>query len=162
MLNMQNSLLKIYKYLPQLRHQEAFEAWIFQICTNEIRHYFRTNQKRLAYQKANKVPELTIQMKNRYTLYQAESTYDQPDQMMIKKSIIHLIETEISLLPLHHYTILSLWLGGQKISQIQETLGLSAPAVKARMRRARQFLKLDDFRFFLIILITSGSFLPVI
>ena len=138
---LQNCLMKIYKNLPLLRSDDAFESWAFQICNNEIRHYFRSNRKHLFYKKNSSFPELFLFLKDKYTLYQASHSNQQPDQIALKKALITLIQTEINLLPSPQHEVLTLWLEGKSMAQIQDHLSLSLPAVKARLRRARLRLK---------------------
>ena len=137
---LQNCLMKIYMNLKTLKYEGAFESWAFQICSNEIYHYFRSTYRRylLIHSPTPLNPSLNLIPQDRLYVSSSDQT---PEERLIKKSIVHLVQQEIRVLPPPQKEVLLLWIQGHTLIELTEILELSLPTVKSRLRRARILLK---------------------
>ena len=71
-----------------------------------------------------------------------ESSVPQPDVVSMNGQLFGAIDHALSQLPQQYGSILRLWVeDGLDLKQIHERSGLSIPAIKSRLHRARQRLR---------------------
>ncbi len=121
----QEAFLKALGSLPKLRAPAAFESWFLQIVRNVCRKQYR------AAKENNLHPTDDLN-----TLY-APST----ESETLKELTAHVAD-QIQRLPQSlRETVLLYYFEGESVRQVARTLALSVPAVKARLKRARDLLR---------------------
>jgi RNA polymerase sigma-70 factor, ECF subfamily len=158
---LQDTLLKAYSKLYTFRKEARFSSWIYQICTHQIlaRYRQRTQQqhhKRYNYKVFNvndkydlnqnnssQLPYYTSTMKDYHIISDHCLNHNQPEVSYLNKEYIQHIKEAIEHLDSPYRSILQLWLQGLDLSQIQAHTHLSRSAVKSRIARARQSLKVN-------------------
>lgn len=117
---LQNSFLKIHQNSDQLKDSKKVKAWSFQIVRNEIANYFNDQSKKFHNVNFN-------------TLKNTESFKD-----------FCCFDRFISNLPKEYNEVIELvYIKGIKQVEAAELIGISLANVKARIRRAKEILKIN-------------------
>lgn len=116
---MQETVLKTFKGLGDIRKTESFKSWIFKIMINECNNILRTRKKTNIFMK----------------LFKEESYVDEYnfENEPVMKAIKALKEDFRKVILLYYYEDLS-------VKDIAEILGISEGTVKSRLSRARSKL----------------------
>ena len=115
---MQNTFVKVFKNLHQLKNNDKMKAWIFQIARNQYRDHLKS-----AYE-SRKIEKDEIEIA----------------QQSQAETVVELIQT-LNLISVDHREILILIeMEGMTIQEVSEITRISEAAVKSRLHRARQEL----------------------
>jgi RNA polymerase sigma-70 factor (ECF subfamily) len=125
----QDVFFEVYRSAAAFRHQSKVSTWIYRIAVNRSLNVIRSN-KRLRW------------IKSLTTLEIKEFGAQQPDRLLEKKELKHLLRTAVDSLPekqrtafvLNKYEHLS-------PNEIAEILGLSTNSVEVRIHRAKKSLQ---------------------
>ncbi|MEZ5398440.1 MAG: sigma-70 family RNA polymerase sigma factor [Bryobacteraceae bacterium] len=134
--SMQDTFLKAYRALPGFEARARFGSWLLTVATN-------TGIERLrARRPMESLDELSSGSEEPFRPRQLRAWDDTPEQRFAKEEVRGLIEKEVRLLPAKYRTVIML----RDIEQVSNehaaaALGLSLPAVKARLLRARMMLR---------------------
>ena len=124
----QEVFLRVYQKLPTFHFQSKLSTWIATIAYRTAINYVKKEEKRTTD-----------------TLDQAvTSPYEEPDaQQRLEKQAIHTyIHEQISELPVHYRTILTLFhLEEMSLTEIQEVTDMPIGTIKNYLFRARKLLK---------------------
>lgn len=115
---MQETVIKAYESLPQLREAIFFETWIIRILINECNHVLRKRQRVIPFSEIR--PTVNI----------AVGTYDDVD---IRQVVDQLEEDKRQLIILHYFQDIPL-------KQVADILGITESTAKTRLHRTRKLL----------------------
>ena len=118
----QDSFLKAYKRLHTLKEEGNEQAWLMRIAINTCKDYLRTSWLRRVDRRVD------ID-----TLPEAATDQDMPDATVIN-AVMKLPNKYKDVVMLRYYQ-------GMKIADVASTLGITADAAKARLRRANDKLR---------------------
>lgn len=129
----QSAALSAWEHLPQLKDENAFEAWLTQILINQCRQRLRQRKK-----EKDTAAALIL------------SQDEQIEELPLHEAFKLMRPDEQNLLRMHHEA-------GYSISEIAVQLHTSEDAVKMRLYRARRRLRVILVSFLLIILLASAA-----
>lgn len=136
-----NAFKNINKYIPS---GGGFDRWLYKIATNNC-------LMKLRKKKAQPTVCLDepLSMEDSFVKVETADWSNQPDQLLLDDEIKGLIDKAISHLPEEYRIVLLLRdIEGFSNSEVMEILGLSLPAVKSRLHRARLFLRGELCKYF--------------
>lgn len=120
---LQEVLLKVYKFCLSKNGVRNLRSWLFQIAQNTIVDHYRKSSK---YTDRD-VPDVAAE-----------------DENMAYKEAVNFIEPMLGFLPEEYSVPLKMAdIDGIKQAEIAVKLGLTLPATKSRIQRARQLLKAE-------------------
>ncbi len=133
---LQEVFVKAYKALPSFREEARFSTWIYRIATNAC--LMRIRKKKLD----------TVSLDQPLELGEAEIPRDvadwttDPASMVMNEELGGVLTKHINALPANNRIVFVLRdVHGLSTEETGDILGLSVPAVKSRLHRARLFLR---------------------
>ena len=118
----QNSLIKMWNYVPSLRLKSSLKAWLLRIVVNEVNQQRR--KKRLPAFSAEEVEDLTGDYD------ETESIVDNREQYRnLKQALEMLPETQREMIVLRYFSELT-------VPEIAAVTGIREGTVKSRLSRA--------------------------
>jgi RNA polymerase sigma-70 factor (ECF subfamily) len=140
----QEVFLRLFQKLDSFKGESSFSSWLYRVAINTT--YMKLREKKGA-------DMLPLEIVGKFLDEQAEKQgsadwMSRPDDELLTEESLKLISDAIEQLPDDFKTVLILrdvdCLSTEEVGQL---LGLSPPAVKSRLHRARLFLrkKLEDF-----------------
>jgi RNA polymerase sigma-70 factor (ECF subfamily) len=138
---MQETFLSMIKYLPQFDGKSKLSTWLYRIVTN---HYLMELRK----QKNNFVP---LDDENDLFLDKYTADWDSvPSKFVENEELKEILDKAIqNLSPEYRIVFLLRDVEGLSTEETGKVVGLTVPAVKSRLHRARAFLRKeinDEFR----------------
>ena len=137
---LQEVFLILVKKLGSFRKESKFSTWLYKIAANTSYSYLRQQKKY--------TPELSLES---YETYDNNGYLDDvdlrdwsfiPEDILIRSEEKLMIEKAVSEMSEIYRAVFHLsFVEGHTKGDIGEILGISLPAVKSRLRRARMFLK---------------------
>jgi RNA polymerase sigma factor (sigma-70 family) len=151
----QETLLRAYFNLEQLRDPARFGAWLCSIAINQARSLHAANRP------------MTISWED---LHSGDSKFDEaqetPEVMLIQNEMLNRVRQAIAdLPPAERATVLLVYLEGLSHKEVAAQLGASRSAVKVRMHRGRRRLQIalgEEFGYSLQQIGTERKMLRVI
>jgi RNA polymerase sigma-70 factor (ECF subfamily) len=139
---LQEVFIKAYKALPKFREEARFSTWLYRIAYNES--LMRIRKKKLDTVPLDRPVELEEGDVSREL---ADWTTDPRADVMNDELSEVLVQHVNELDPDNRIVFILRDVHGLSTSDTAETLGLSVPAVKSRLHRARMFLRqrLSDY-----------------
>ena len=132
---MQDAFVKAYRHLSQFRGDSRFTTWLTRIAVNEAL------QKRHARKSAvslDEVPEAEF----RVFPHRSYQWHEDPEKLYGKQEIRKFVEDAIqSLPPIYRETFVLRDVEGLRAEEAAEILGLTLPAIKSRLLRARLLVR---------------------
>ncbi|MCY3742791.1 MAG: sigma-70 family RNA polymerase sigma factor [Candidatus Poribacteria bacterium] len=130
----QDTFLKVYKHLAQLKNPNQFGGWLYVIANNLCKKWHQKNKSVMQSLEATPIEEIE---KLSYThhlsdLRQTEITEDRHE--LVKKLLAKLPESERTVVTLFY-------LGEMTAKEIGKFLGVSVNTVKSRLHRGRERLQ---------------------
>jgi RNA polymerase sigma-70 factor, ECF subfamily len=120
---LQEVLMKVYKFCLSKSGVRNLRSWLFQIAQNTITDHYRKSSKFTD----RELPDIA-----------------EEDENMAFKEAVNFIEPMLGFLPEDYSIPLKMAdIDGLKQAEIAHRLGLSIPATKSRIQRARQLLKAE-------------------
>ena len=144
---LQEVFLTLVKKVDTFRGESKFSSWLYRVTMNASYMYLRADKKYESdmsledYAPYDEKGFLTDKMVSR-------DWTDRPDEAFFNKETVEKIETAVGELPESYRVVFHLRdIEGLSNEETAEILGLSVPAVKSRLHRARLFLrdKLSDY-----------------
>ena len=130
----QDVFIKVFRNLPNYRHDTAFKTWLFRVTENCIFDHFRRRGRYLAKHGPMPVDEEERPIEYASTEYTPEQT---ASASLLER---HLKEALNKLSPDQRETFLLKEVQGLKYEEIAEREGCSVGTIKSRIFRARQVL----------------------
>jgi len=131
---LQSSILSAWEHLPQLKDEQAFDAWFKQILINRCR------QMQRGYKHDKDILN---------TLSANENAQEESD-LCLNEALDHLKPEEQDLIRLHHEQ-------GYSLKEIAESTGYSEDVLKMRLYRARKHLKVVLITLLLMLLLAAAA-----
>ena len=129
----QNAYCKAWTSIGQFRAEGPFGAWLTRIVENQCLMTFR--RPRASFLRLESPSETNVQIE----LISQDMT---PEDRLGAEEVIHVMRTEIRKLPPILRNIVTLYdLRGFPLSEVASQLGISVPAAKSRLSRARLELR---------------------
>ncbi|MBS1842575.1 MAG: sigma-70 family RNA polymerase sigma factor [Acidobacteria bacterium] len=132
---MQDTFVKAYRHLAQFRGHSRFTTWLTSIAVNEAL------QKRQARKQAvslEEVPETEL----RVFPHRTYQWHEDPEKLYRKQEVRRMVESAIqSLPPIYRETFVLRDVEGLRAEEAAEILGLTLPAIKSRLLRARLLVR---------------------
>lgn len=144
---LQDVFLTILKKLDTFREESKFSTWLYRIAANESYMRFRV-EKRKHENETNLLNYASYDDSGALKGVQLKDWSDRPDEVLLSREGIEIIEKALSELPEHSRIVFHLRdVEGFSNKEVAEILGLSIPAIKSRIHRARLFLRdrLSDY-----------------
>ena len=143
---LQDVFIKLMKNLHTLRGESKFSTWLYRVAANASFMHLRGEKK---YKNEVSLEE--------YVSYDEDGVLkgvkikdwsDRPDEVLLSKEAMEVIERALNELPVHHRVVVHLRdMEGLTNHEVAEVLGLSIKCVATRVHRARLILrdKLSDY-----------------
>jgi RNA polymerase sigma-70 factor (ECF subfamily) len=144
---LQDVFLTILKKLDRFREESKFSTWLYRIAANESYMLLRV-QKRRYENETNLGNYASYDESGALKGIQLKDWSDRPDDALLNREGMEIIEKALSELPEHSRIVFHLRdIDGFSNKEVAEILGLSIPAIKSRVHRARLFLRdrLSDY-----------------
>ena len=141
---LQETFLKAYEHLDQFQGNSKFYTWIVRIAVNQA-------LMKLRRRKSDKSVSLdeTIDTGEDMVVREIAAWGEDPEQQLSREELGGILETAIqSLEPLYRSVFVLRDIDELSTEETAEALGLSVPAVKSRLLRARLQLREKLTRFF--------------
>ena len=138
---LQNVFVILFEKLHKFRNESKFTTWLFRVTSNASYMYLRSSNK--INSKEYHLEDLTRfdETGNLIDIHLKDTT-DIPDQNNLQKEALEHMDKAINDLPDKYKKIFHLRdIEGLSNQEVSEITGLSLPAVKSRILRARNFLK---------------------
>ena len=133
---LQETFLKVLESLSQFKGDSQLSTWIYRIATNQALMRLRNRKK----QYVSFPLDDEIELKD-YTHLRQSFTAN-PLENLLNSELKEKMNASIELLPLKYKSVFILKdVEGLSLKEIGEILGMSIPAVKSNLHRARLFLR---------------------
>ena len=130
----QDTFLKAYKNLAQLRNPNQFTGWIYVIANRLCLKWLQKNKSVMRSLDDTPVREVEKLSYTHYVSEQHEIENTERRHELVKKLLTKLPESERTVVTLHY-------LGEMTIKEIGKFLGVSANTIKSRLHRGRKRLQ---------------------
>ncbi len=131
----QETLLKAFSHLDQLRSDEKFKGWLFLIAVNEARMRRRKNHQHL-FESIDDDPVETTE--GDFMPHQFADWRDIPSEVLDKEEIRSAVQKALENLPQKYREVFLLRdVQHLSVEETSKALGLSISAVKTQLHRAR-------------------------
>lgn len=130
----QDVFMKVYQALPNFKMEARFSTWLYRIAYNTAISWTRKSRPEFAPFDDTTLNNYSEDVVDDLEIQETESSAEQ-QRLNIKEAIAALKEEDKLLLNLFYYNELS-------IREISETIGLSENAIKVRLFRIRNKLKI--------------------
>lgn len=133
---LQEAFLNILKALKSFNFKSNFSTWIYRIVSNSCLMKWR-KEKRERWESFEQLDKPEERIRDSYTRWP-----DSPAEEMLNKELQKQMDQAIlDLPPIYRLAFVLKDLEGLKIAEVARSLDISVPAAKARLRRARLFLR---------------------
>ncbi|MBP6857817.1 MAG: RNA polymerase sigma factor [Candidatus Pacebacteria bacterium] len=130
---LQNSFIKVYRYLQSFDNSFSFSSWIYRIVHNETYDFFRSKKRR---------PEITLDDDSQQTFLNIESEHEGPEQIFDKDVDKQLLAKALDSLDKKYKDVLLLRYGEDKdYQQISDILQIPNGTVATLIHRGKKELK---------------------
>ncbi|MCL4860366.1 MAG: bifunctional nuclease family protein [Caldilineaceae bacterium] len=131
----QETLLRAYFHLDQLRDPARFGAWLCTIAANQARtQRYATGKRTLAWEELSDTVANTLRFENNVT--------QSPEEQMIRNELTSRVRQAIAdLPPAEQEAVLLVYLEGMSQKEVAAELGAALSAVKVRVHRGRRRLQ---------------------
>jgi RNA polymerase sigma-70 factor (ECF subfamily) len=132
---MQDTFVKAFHHLAQFRRESRFTTWLTRIAVNEA---LQKRQARKTSLSLDDVPESEVKL----FPHRSQQWHDDPEKLYGKQEVRTMVEDAIrSLPPIYRETFVLRDVEGFRAEEAAEILGLTLPAVKSRLLRARLLMR---------------------
>jgi len=142
----QDTFLSAYQHLPEFRGEAAFGSWVHRIAANNALMRLRHQRVRDLVVEEPAEPEFTD--RGSLAEYPETDWSKRADDKLLDDELGHAIQQATDGLAAGYREVFLLKdVEGMSYEEISEMLGISVPAVKSRLHRARLALRqaIDDF-----------------
>ncbi len=143
---MQDALIRAYRSLPSFRGDASFSTWFFRIARNMC---WRRKQQLRSQETVSLDQPLTSDEADTLVRQIADFYAENPQDLLLEEEVRQRVQDAISRLPASLRTVLILRdMEGLSTQETAEQMGLTEAAVKARLHRARQALRVELEAYF--------------
>ncbi len=130
----QDTFLKVYKNLAQLKNPNQFGGWIYVIANNLCKKWHEKNKSVMQSLEATPIEEIEKLSYTHHLSDQRQTEITEDRHELVKKLLAQLPESERTVVTLFY-------LGEMTAKEIGKFLGVSVNTVKSRLRRGRERLQ---------------------
>ena len=130
----QDTFLKVYKNLAQLKNPNQFGGWIYVIANNLCKKWHEKNKSVMQSLEATPIEEIEKLSYKHHLSDQRQTEITEDRHELVKKLLSQLPESERTVVTLFY-------LGEMTAQEIGKFLGVSVNTVKSRLRRGRERLQ---------------------
>lgn len=132
----QETFIRVYNSLPNLRTPEAFVSWLHRVALNLSRDFAKRPKARTV-----SLDQSLGENEDDYTL-EIPDTSQGPEKKLESEELLQQVQKAISTLsPDHRAVVVMHHLEGMDLDEIAEAMGCSVGTIKSRLSRARDVLK---------------------
>jgi len=144
---LQEVFLTLLKKIGTFRGESKFSSWLYRVTANASYMHLRAEKK---YESDLSLDDYVPYDENGTLMgrIKVKDWSDRPDQALLSKEAMDIIEKAVDELPEPYRVVVHLRdIEGLSNEEVSVLLGLSVPALKSRLHRARLFLrdKLSDY-----------------
>jgi RNA polymerase sigma-70 factor (ECF subfamily) len=130
----QNTFSKAFENLSRFRSEGSFSAWLYRILQNQCRMLIRQRrQSRFVYVDATTPSNARVEL--------VDQVVDQEDELGAREVDSLLLEQVSRVPPLMRHVVVLRDIEGLSMAEVAQQLGLSVPAAKSRLMRARREIR---------------------
>ena len=132
---MQDAFVKAFRHIDQFRRESRFTTWLTRIAVNEALQKRHTRKNTLSL---DEVSEAEVKV----VPHRSQRWHEDPEKLYGKQEVRVMVEDAIrSLPPIYRETFVLRDVEGLRAEEAAEILGLTLPAVKSRLLRARLLMR---------------------
>jgi RNA polymerase sigma-70 factor (ECF subfamily) len=132
---MQDTFVKAYRHIDQFRRESRFTTWLTRIAVNEA---LQKRQARKNTVSLDEVSEAEVKL----LPHRSQQWHEDPEKLYGKQEVRMMVEDAIrSLPPIYRETFVVRDVEGLRAEEAAEILGLTLPAIKSRLLRARLLMR---------------------
>jgi RNA polymerase sigma-70 factor (ECF subfamily) len=132
---MQDAFVKAFRHIDQFRRESRFTTWLTRIAVNEA---LQKRQARKNTVSLDEVAEAEVQV----LPHRSQRWHEDPEKLYGKQEVRTMVEDAIqSLPPIYRETFVLRDVEGLRAEEAAEILGLTLPAIKSRLLRARLLMR---------------------
>jgi RNA polymerase sigma-70 factor, ECF subfamily len=134
---MQDAFVKAFRHIDQFRRESRFTTWLTRIAVNEA---LQKRQIRKNTVSLDEVAEAEVKVK--VLPHRSQQWHEDPEKLYGKQEIRMMVEDAVrSLPPIYRETFVLRDVEGLRAEEAAEILGLTLPAIKSRLLRARLLMR---------------------
>ena len=132
---MQDTFVKAFRHIDQFRRESRFTTWLTRIAVNEA---LQKRQARKNTLSLDEVAEVEVKV----LPHRSQKWHEDPEKLYGKREVRMMVEDAIrSLPPIYRETFDLRDVEGLRAEEAAEALGLTLPAIKSRLLRARLLMR---------------------
>lgn len=132
---MQDAFVKAFRHIDQFRRESRFTTWLTTIAVNEA---LQKRQSRKSTVSLDEMSEAEV----RVLPHRSYQWHEDPEKLYGKQEVRMMVENAIrSLPPIYRETFVLRDVEGLRAEEAAEILGLTLPAIKSRLLRARLLMR---------------------
>lgn len=132
---MQDTFVKAFRHIGQFRRESRFTTWLTRIAVNEA---LQKRQARKNTVSLDEVGEAEVKV----LPHRSQQWHEDPEKLYGKQEVRAMVEDAIrSLPPIYRETFVLRDVEGLRAEEAAEILGLTLPAIKSRLLRARLLMR---------------------
>lgn len=132
---MQDAFVKAFRHIDQFRRESKFTTWLTRIAVNEA---LQKRQARKTTVSLDEVSEAEVKV----LPHRSYQWHEDPERLYGKQEVRTMVEDAIRSLPaIYRETFVLRDVEGLRAEEAAEVLGLTLPAIKSRLLRARLLMR---------------------
>jgi RNA polymerase sigma-70 factor (ECF subfamily) len=132
---MQDAFVKAFRHIDQFRRESRFTTWLTRIAVNEALQKHRARKDTLSL---DEVSEAEVKL----LPHRGQQWHEDPEKLYGKQEVRMMVEDAIRCLPpIYRETFVLRDVEGLRAEEAAEILGLTLPAIKSRLLRARLLMR---------------------
>jgi RNA polymerase sigma-70 factor (ECF subfamily) len=133
----QETFIRVYRSLPELRDARAFHAWLYRIAANIVR-----DERKRARLPTVSLDELVEGKEGEAAEREFADWSDNPERKLVQQELSQAVDCAVaSLSPEHREVIVLHHLRGLEVRDVARVLQIAEGTVKSRLGRARAILR---------------------
>jgi RNA polymerase sigma-70 factor, ECF subfamily len=132
---MQDTFVKAFRHIEQFRRESRFTTWLTRIAVNEA---LQKRQARKSSVSLDEIGEADVKV----FPHRSHQWHEDPEKLFGKQEVRMMVEDAIRALPpIYRETFVLRDVEGLRAEEAAEILGLTLPAIKSRLLRARLLMR---------------------
>jgi len=132
---MQDTFVKAFRHIEQFRRESRFTTWLTRIAVNEA---LQKRQARKSALSLDEIGEADVKV----FPHRSHQWHEDPEKLFGKQEVRMMVEDAIRALPpIYRETFVLRDVEGLRAEEAAEILGLTLPAIKSRLLRARLLMR---------------------
>jgi RNA polymerase sigma-70 factor (ECF subfamily) len=133
----QETFIRVYRSLPELRDARAFQSWLYRIAANIVR-----DERKRARLPTVSLDELVEGKEGEAAEREFADWSDNPERKLVQQELSQAVDCAVaSLSPEHREVIVLHHLRGLEVRDVARVLQIAEGTVKSRLGRARAILR---------------------